>query len=118
MLTAGTLVIEMSNQRHRWELAGPYSADWSVFPESKTLAVGVVDSCSLNVGHEKTVADALIAAVKAIGDPSRVQATPDCGYGTMAGMHADPRIVERQLGALVKGTKLANDLLRLAHAAS
>lgn len=109
-LDAGTLVLEMANPRHRWErrVFGPGEHP---LPDGKSLAAGVVDSCSQSVEHPLTVAADLIEIASFTGPGRVVFATPDCGFRTMAGLGVPPGLTEMKLRSLVEGTRLANEQL-------
>lgn len=104
------LVIEgaMPRHRHAYEAfdAYPLPADWE-------LVAGVVDVKTNIVEHPTVVANRLLEAVEQVGDPSRVLASPDCGFETVVdganGVH--PAVVPKKLETLVAGTQQANDRL-------
>jgi 5-methyltetrahydropteroyltriglutamate--homocysteine methyltransferase len=108
-LNAGTLVLELSNRRHRWERE--VFRDQHPLRAGKILAAGVVDSSSMCVEHERTVADELIGLASITGS-GRLMATPDCGFRTLLGLGAPPALAEMKLRALVEGTRIANEHIR------
>lgn len=78
------------------------------------VVVGCIDTTTNYVEHPEVVADRLLRAVDAVGDPARVMAGTDCGFATSAGTRdvaAD--VAWEKLAALVTGTSLANDRLGL-----
>ena len=106
-LRAGTLVVELSNPRHRWEYV---TFRDHPLPAGITLAAGVIDSCSMSVEHPRTVAAALTQLAAAAGTGHLVAAT-DCGFGSMTGLHAHPGITDMKLKALAQGARIASDEL-------
>lgn len=104
------LVIEGAMPRHRHAFDAftehPLPADWD-------LIAGVVDVKTNVVEHPTVVADRLVEAVDQVGDPSRVLASPDCGFETVVdganGVH--PSVVPKKLKTLVAGARRANDRL-------
>lgn len=108
-LRSCTLVLELANPRHSWERK---IFSQHPLPAGKTLAAGVVDSCTTSVEHENTVANRVIEVATAAGRGRVVMATPDCGFATMLGLHAQPYTADLKLRALVKGTRIANERLR------
>jgi len=107
-LKVGGLVVEMANPRHQ--------ADIEFFrehPTDKTIAVGVVDVKTPIVEHPKVVKKRLLEAAKYI-PLGKLQASPDCGFGTFAffpSLH--PKIARWKLDSLVEGAYLASKELEL-----
>ncbi len=78
----GALSLELANPRHQHE--------YKVIkrlppPHGMLLLPGVIDSTTNFVEHPEVVADRICQVVDAVGDPSRVIASADCGFGTFAG---------------------------------
>src|SRR2546429_7887052 len=78
----GALSLELANPRHAHE--------YKVFrrhplPDAMLFLPGVIDSTTNFVEHPEVVADRICQAADAVGDPSRVIASVDCGFGTFAG---------------------------------
>ena len=103
----GALSIELANPRHQHE--------YKVFkshpmPESMILLPGVIDSTTNYVEHPEVIADRISQVVEAVGDPTRVIASVDCGFGTFAGSEAvAPSVVWSKLSALQEGAQLATE---------
>jgi 5-methyltetrahydropteroyltriglutamate--homocysteine methyltransferase len=78
----GGLSIPFANPRHLHEVAvlGRMPP-----PDYMSILPGVIDSTNNYVEHPEVVAARLVAVAEAIGDPSRVIASTDCGFGTFAG---------------------------------
>lgn len=105
----GGLLVEQANPRHQHE--------YRVFedhplPDEWVLVPGVVDVKTNIVEHPETVADRIERAADAVGDPTRIVAAPDCGFGTLVGWHTVQREVAwRKLEAMVEGAERATDRL-------
>lgn len=78
----GGLMVEFSNPRHQHEIDVfedyPLPDDWILYP-------GVIDVKTNIIEHPETVAERIERVAEIIGDPTRIIATPDCGFGTLAG---------------------------------
>jgi 5-methyltetrahydropteroyltriglutamate--homocysteine methyltransferase len=101
----GALGIPFGNPRHQHEIDVIAKAP---LPEHMTLIAGVVDTTTNYVEHPEVVSRRIQAAVQAVGDISRIIASPDCGFGTFAGYEfvaAD--VVSAKLKALRDGADLA-----------
>ena len=103
----GALSIELANPRHQHE--------YKVFkthpmPKSMILLPGVIDSTTNYVEHPEVIADRISQVVEAVGDPTRVIASVDCGFGTFAGSEAvAPSVVWSKLRALREGAQIATE---------
>ena len=103
----GALSIELANPRHQHE--------YKVFkshpmPDSMILLPGVIDSTTNYVEHPEVIADRISQVVEAVGDPTRVIASVDCGFGTFAGSEAvAPSVVWSKLSALQEGAQVATE---------
>ena len=76
------------------------------------LVAGVVDPTTNYVEHPEVVADRIETIVNAIGDPTRVLASPDCGFATAAGLgEVAEEVVWLKLRALADGARLASTRL-------
>lgn len=105
----GGLMVEFSNPRHQHEIDVfedyPLPDDWILYP-------GVIDVRTNIIEHPETVAERIERVAEIIGDPTRIIATPDCGFGTLAGWNrVDTEIGWRKLEAMVDGAALASDSL-------
>lgn len=102
------LAVEQSGSRHAHE----YRAFAEHHPpDGMTLVPGVVDVKTNVVDHPETVADRLERVADAVGDPSRLVAAPDCGFGTLAWSSAVEGIAWAKLESLVEGAQIASDRL-------
>jgi len=108
-LNVGGLVLPFANPRHAHEL--------EVFrkhrlPDSMSLVVGVLDVTSDFVEHPRLVAERLVRAARAIGDPSRVLAGTDCGFSSgVTTQWLAGEIIALKLRSLREGADLASDQL-------
>ena len=100
------LLVEGSNPRHEHE----YQAWKDIkLPDDKVLVPGVIASSSNYVEHPEVVADRIAAAADAVGDPTRVIASTDCGFGTFAGSEMVAHsVVWAKLAALTEGAAIAS----------
>ncbi len=105
----GTYVLSLANPRHAHEFRL-----LSELPVSTSVVVGCIDTTTNYVEHPQVVADRILRAVEAVGDPARVQAGTDCGFATAAGLRdVASDIVWVKLQALVEGARLASEMLTL-----
>lgn len=105
----GGLCISCANPRHqhnhRYLSAAPPPADM-------TIAVGVIDVTTNFVEHPEVVAQRLEIYAQALGDPTRIIATTDCGFGTRAGLELVAEdVVWAKLRAMRLGADLATERL-------
>lgn len=105
----GGLLLEGANPRHQHEYKileeHPLPDDWTIVP-------GVVDVKTNIVEHPETVADRIERVADAVGDPTRVIAAPDCGFGTLVGWRTvDSEIAWTKLEAMVEGAEMATERL-------
>jgi 5-methyltetrahydropteroyltriglutamate--homocysteine methyltransferase len=105
----GALSIEMANPRHQHEHR---AFRRHPLPDGMLLLPGVIDSTTNFVEHPEVVADRLVQVAEAVGDPRRIIASVDCGFGTFAGseMVADS-VIWAKLRALRDGARLASERL-------
>jgi 5-methyltetrahydropteroyltriglutamate--homocysteine methyltransferase len=102
------LSFEAANPRHAHE--------WAVWrdvelPGATYLIPGMLDTTTNYVEHPELVAERLLRYASIVG-ADRVVAGADCGFGTMVGLAGvHPDVAWAKLGALVEGTRLANDRL-------
>jgi 5-methyltetrahydropteroyltriglutamate--homocysteine methyltransferase len=105
----GALLLSMANPRHAHE--------WRRFrrfplPDEMLLIAGVIDTTTNYVEHPEVVADRIETAARAVGDPRRVIAGTDCGFGTAAGSTlVVEELVWEKLRALRDGAALATERL-------
>lgn len=101
----GALVISMANARHAHEVR---AFERRPLPDHMALVAGVIDTTSNYVEHPEVVADRIVRAAEAVGDPRRVIAGTDCGFDTTAGIgDVAPSLVWEKLRALRAGADLA-----------
>ncbi|MQA87114.1 MAG: methionine synthase [Streptosporangiales bacterium] len=102
----GALSLELANPRHYHE----YKAfEKHPLPDSMILIPGVVDVKTNFVEHPEVVAERIVRAAQAVGDPSRVIAGTDCGFGTFAGWTlVAPSVAWAKLRTLREGADLAS----------
>lgn len=102
----GAYVISLANPRHEHEIA---FFKGGRLPNNATLIAGVIDTTTNYVEHPKVVAERLVRAVEAVGDPARVIAGTDCGFETSAGyVNVAEEVVWAKLRALRDGAALAS----------
>jgi 5-methyltetrahydropteroyltriglutamate--homocysteine methyltransferase len=78
-------------------------------PDDVSLIAGVIDSKSNFIEHPEVVAQRIEAVVKAVGDPQRVVAGVDCGFGTFVGWEwVTEDVVWAKLKSLHEGAALAS----------
>jgi 5-methyltetrahydropteroyltriglutamate--homocysteine methyltransferase len=77
------------------------------------VGLGVLDIHSDFVEPAELVRDRILYAVEVLGDPGRIQVNPDCGLRTRSW-----DVVYEKLANMVEGTRLAEQALTAAHAAS
>ena len=102
------LLIESSNPRHAHE--------WKVFeniklPKDKIIVPGVIDSTSNFVEHPEVVSDRLRQFASVV-PKDQIMAGTDCGFSTFAGFgKVDEKICYEKLDSLVKGAKIASNII-------
>jgi 5-methyltetrahydropteroyltriglutamate--homocysteine methyltransferase len=81
-------------------------------PDGVNLVAGVIDTTTNYVEHPEVVAERIERAARAVGDPSRVLAGPDCGFDTAAGFGlVAPDVAWAKLASLRSGADLASKRL-------
>ena len=105
----GAYLLSMANPRHAHDY---HLFERGVLPAHAKLIVGAIDTTTNYVEHPETVADRLILAAGAVGDPARVLAGTDCGFETSTGIGmVAPSLVWRKLTALSEGAAIATKRL-------
>ena len=105
----GALSLPCGNPRHQH--------NWRTFerfplPDQLMLIVGVIDVTTNYVEHPEVVADRIAQFANAIGDPHRIIAGTDCGFGTIAGyVLVAEDVVWPKLAALAAGAEIASGRL-------
>ena len=108
-VNAGAYLLSMANPRHAHDY---HLFERGVLPAQAKLIVGVIDTTTNYVEHPETVADRLVLAANAIGDPARIMAGTDCGFETSTGTGmVAPSLVWRKLAALSEGAAIATTRL-------
>jgi 5-methyltetrahydropteroyltriglutamate--homocysteine methyltransferase len=112
----GAFVISLANPRHEHEVA---FFKGGVLPKNAKLIAGAIDTTTNYVEHREVVAQRLMRAVQAVGDPARVLAGTDCGFETSAGyVTVAEDVVWAKLRALRDGAALASERLFGARASA
>ncbi|MBI2469613.1 MAG: cobalamin-independent methionine synthase II family protein [Candidatus Rokubacteria bacterium] len=102
----GALSLELANPRHAHEYK---VLKHTPPPDGMLLLPGVIDSTTNFVEHPEVVADRICQAADAVGDPGRVIASVDCGFGTFAGSEmVAESVVWAKLAALREGAAIAS----------
>jgi len=102
----GALSLELANPRHQHEYK---VIRRHPLPDAMLLLPGVIDSTTNFVEHPEVVADRISQAVDAVGEPTRVIASVDCGFGTFAGSElVAESVVWAKLRALKDGAAIAS----------
>jgi 5-methyltetrahydropteroyltriglutamate--homocysteine methyltransferase len=102
----GALSLACANPRHQH--------DWKRFretplPDGVLLIPGVIDVTTNYLEHPEVVADRICVFAEALGDPTRVIASTDCGFSTFAGyVMVAPDVVWKKLEMLVEGAAIAS----------
>ena len=105
----GALVLPFANPRHEHE--------WRALekhppPHDRLIVAGVIDTTTNYVEHPQVVADRIECVAMTLGDPRRVLAGTDCGFGTAAGFgDVAEEVVWLKMRSLVKGAELASKRL-------
>lgn len=105
----GGLLLSGGNPRHEHEYQ---EFERQPLPDGWTLSTGVIDTTTNYVEHPEVVAARLERVAAAVGDPTRVVASTDCGFDTAAGFRAvAPDVAWAKLAALRAGADLATTRL-------
>ena len=105
----GALVLPFANPRHAHEIAVLKRVG---LPADMLLVAGVIDTTTNYVEHPEVVAERLERATDALGDPRRILAGTDCGFGTAAGFASiADEVVWLKLRALRGGADIASQRL-------
>ncbi|HJU12529.1 MAG TPA: cobalamin-independent methionine synthase II family protein [Candidatus Binataceae bacterium] len=102
----GALLISMANPRHEHEYR---CLGHHRIPNDLIVIAGVIDSTTNYIEHPEVVADRIERVARALGDPHRVMASPDCGFETTTGAQmVAEQIVWEKLRALRDGAAIAS----------
>jgi 5-methyltetrahydropteroyltriglutamate--homocysteine methyltransferase len=105
----GAFFLPFANPRHAHEYR---VFEKQPLADDQILVAGVIDSLTNFVEHPEAVADRIERVAQAVGDPHRVIAGTDCGFGTSAGSsRVAEDIVWAKLTALAEGARLASERL-------
>lgn len=105
----GAVCLPFANPRHQHEIE---SFRRQPLPEHMVLVVGVIETTNNYVEHPELVAERLVRAAECVGDPHRIIAGTDCGFGTMAGdLLTAEDVVWAKLEALAEGARIASGRL-------
>ena len=105
----GALSLSCANPRHQHEykLFREYP-----LPEHMLILPGVIDVTTNYLEHPEVVADRICQFAEAVGDPTRVIASTDCGFSTFAGyVMVAPDVAWKKLELLAAGARLATQRL-------
>jgi 5-methyltetrahydropteroyltriglutamate--homocysteine methyltransferase len=101
----GALSLPLAGPRHQHEY-GVLARH--PLPDGMLFLPGVIDTTTNVVEHPEVVAERIVRAAEVVGDPTRIVASTDCGFGTFAGSeNVAESVVWAKLGALVEGARLA-----------
>jgi 5-methyltetrahydropteroyltriglutamate--homocysteine methyltransferase len=102
----GALLLSMANPRHEHEYR---CFERHRVPTDMIIIAGVIDSTTNYIEHPEVVADRIERVARALGDPHRVMASPDCGFETTTGAHmVAEEIVWEKLRAMRDGATIAS----------
>jgi 5-methyltetrahydropteroyltriglutamate--homocysteine methyltransferase len=105
----GGFLFPLANPRHAHEHR---CFQGNILDDDQLLIAGVIDTTTNYIEHPQVVADRIVLAAQALGDPQRVIAATDCGFDTSAGMgRVAPSVVWAKLRALRDGARLAGEQL-------
>ena len=108
-IKAKYILVEGANPRHRSDVAAFEDAvQKGYFKPNQVIAPGVVDTTTARVEDPKLIAETLLRYVRAVGHPSRVLASTDCGFASTAKSTAvSADIAWMKLQSLADGAALA-----------
>jgi 5-methyltetrahydropteroyltriglutamate--homocysteine methyltransferase len=102
----GGLLLSMANPRHEHEYR---CFERHRIPPDMVIIAGVIDSTTNYIEHPEVVADRIERCARALGDPHRVVASPDCGFETTTGARmVAEEIVWEKLRAMRDGAEIAS----------
>lgn len=105
----GAFLFSMANPRHAHEY---HVFERQPLPEGVSLIAGVVETTHNYVEHPEVIAERIERIAHAIGDPSRLMVSPDCGFDTSAGYGlVAPDVAWAKLAALSEGAAIASKRL-------
>ncbi len=105
----GAITLPFANARHAHEIEVFRTCP---LPDGMLLVPGVIETTNNYVEHPMVVAERIERAAAAVGDPSRIIASTDCGFGTIAGdTFTAEDVVWAKLESLAEGARLASERL-------
>ncbi len=105
-IEAGALMLSMANPRHAHEY---HCFERRRLPEHMKLIVGVIDTTTNYVEHPLAVADRLVLAARALGDPTRILDGTDCVFETSSGVSfVAEDVAWAKLESLCEGAEIAS----------
>ena len=108
-IKAKYILVEGANPRHRIDVAAFEDAvQKGYFKPHQVIVPGLVDTTTARVEDPKLIAESLLRYVRAVGHPSRVIASTDCGFASTAKSTAvSADIAWMKLRSLAEGAALA-----------
>ena len=101
----GAMLLSMANPRHEHEYR---CFERHRLPADMIVIAGVIDSTTNYIEHPEVVADRIERVARAVGDPHRVMASPDCGFETTSGLGTvAEELVWEKLRAMRDGAAIA-----------
>lgn len=101
----GAMLLSMANPRHEHEYR---CFERHRLPADMIVIAGVIDSTTNYIEHPEVVADRIERVARAVGDPHRVMASPDCGFETTSGLGmVAEELVWEKLRAMRDGAAIA-----------
>ncbi|MGH7046510.1 MAG: hypothetical protein ACREE2_09015 [Stellaceae bacterium] len=105
----GAFFLPFANPRHAHEYR---VFEKQPLADDQLLIAGVIDSLTNFVEHPETVAERIERVAQVVGDPKRVIAGTDCGFGTSAGSsRVAEDVVWAKLAAMAEGARIASERL-------
>lgn len=102
----GAFSIPFGNPRHAHEF--PTFGEHPL-PEGASLIAGVIDVTTNYLEHPQLVANRIVEAAEAVGDPTRVLASTDCGLATFASYEfVATDVAWAKLRSLAEGAQIAS----------
>ena len=105
----GALSLSCANPRHQHEhkLFREHP-----LPQDMILLPGVIDVTTNYLEHPEVIADRICQFAEAVGDPTRIVASTDCGFSSFAGyVIVAPDVAWKKLELLASGARLATERL-------
>ena len=101
----GAICLPFANPRHQHEIE---TFRQQPLPDEMVLIPGIIETTNNYVEHPEVVSERIERAARAVGDPRKIIAGTDCGFGTLAGdAFTAEDVVWAKLESLVGGARLA-----------